>query len=342
MTSLSSSSPPTLPSSSPPTLPSSSSPTLLSSSSPTLPSSLSSTLPSSSSPTLPSSSSPTLPLSSSPTLPPSSSPTLPPSSSPILSSSSLLPLPLSSSSLSPIIGKKRKAMDIITQVPEKKQCIISDTSYFCPSIEVPLQANGTVNIFEVVKSVVCTFDPKTIALGSFRSYKNSNNLLIDSKQNIRVPRESVYEAEMYRILTNWLAKVHEFEITSQWHLEKVCEDGDYHHFYCDLTIKKTDVPNPIAVIEILATGTVSKIKKHFNQVLNYANQLGSQEAWIVHFSREDSVVSDPCWPNNKLQKRGLNVVHFWHDKDFKNIRISAKFQDATGKFNEIINEQIIP
>src|SRR6266542_3238429 len=225
MTSLSSSSPPTLPSSSPPTLPSSSSPTLLSSSSLTLPSSLSSTLPSSSSPTLPSSSSPTLPLSSSPTLPPSS-----------------LPI-LSSSSLSPIIGKKRKAMDIITQVPEKKQCIISDTSYFCPSIEVPLQANGTVNIFEVVKSVVCTFDPKTIALGSFRSYKNSNNLLIDSKQNIRVPRESVYEAEMYRILTNCLAKVHEFEITSQWHLEKVCDDGDYHHFYCDLIIKKTDVPN---------------------------------------------------------------------------------------------------
>lgn len=163
-------------------------------------------------------------------------------------------------------------------------------------------------------------------------------MLIDTKKNIKVPRESVYESEMYRILTNWLVKIHKYEITSQWHLEKICNDGNYHHFYCDLTIKKHDTPNPIAVIEILATGTNPQIKKHFDQALIYAKQLRSQEAWVVHFSRENSVVLEPYWPPNEL---GLNVIHFWHDENFKNVRISAKFRDAIGKNYEIINEPII-
>ena len=76
---------------------------------------------------------------------------------------------------------------------------------------------------------------------------------MNSKQNVKVPRESTYDSEMYRILTNWLVKVHGFEVTGQWHLEQVCDDGDYHHFYCDLTIKKAEEPNPVAVIEILAS-----------------------------------------------------------------------------------------
>src|SRR2546430_17679635 len=33
--------------------------------------------------------------------------------------------------------------------------------------------------------------------------------------NEKVPRESVYDAEMYRILVNWLVKEHDFEVTGQ-------------------------------------------------------------------------------------------------------------------------------
>ena len=64
------------------------------------------------------------------------------------------------------------------------------------------------------------------------------------------------------------------------------------------------------------------IKKHFNQVLKYADQFCPQEVWIVHFSREDSVVVNPYWPN---QTKGLNVIHFWYDMKFKNVQMSAKF-----------------
>ena len=79
-------------------------------------------------------------------------------------------------------------------------------------MDVPLHTNGSVDVFEVVKSTVRTFNPKTIAFRSSRSYKSSNHLLIDCKQNVKVPRESTYDAEMCRILANWLAEIHGFEI----------------------------------------------------------------------------------------------------------------------------------
>ncbi|CAG8775667.1 32438_t:CDS:1, partial [Gigaspora margarita] len=107
-------------------------------------------------------------------------------------------------------------------------------------------------------------------------------------QNVKVPRESTYDAEMYRILHNWLAKVHGFEITGQWHLEGISDDGNYHHSYCDLTIKKPESPNPeAAVIEVLATGSIPKLAKHFEQVLKYADRLCPKEIWVVHFSQQD-------------------------------------------------------
>ncbi|RIB00565.1 hypothetical protein C2G38_2129665 [Gigaspora rosea] len=197
-------------------------------------------------------------------------------------------------------------------------------------MNVPLQANGGVNTLEIIKSAVRVFDQKTIALGSTRSYKCSNHLQVESKCDECVPRESVYDAEMYRILHNWLAKVHGFEITGQWHLEGIGSDGDWHHLFCDLTIKKPDNPYPEAVLEVVATGSISTLKKHFDRVIKYADQLCPEEVWIVHFSREDSVVSDPYWPSEKLQDRG-----------FEDIRMSARFRDATGKFCEIIDEPIL-
>ncbi|CAG8496825.1 7051_t:CDS:2 [Funneliformis mosseae] len=238
--------------------------------------------------------------------------------------------------------RKRQRESASTNSSSKKQCVVPEISCFCPSVDVPLQANGSVDILETVKSTICVFDRKIISLGSSRSYKSSNHLLVDSEQNVKVPRESTYDAEMYRILVNWLAIVNGFEITGQWHLEKVCDDGDYHHFYCDLTIKKPDNPHPEAVLELVATGTIPKLIKHFDRVIKYADQLCPKEVWIVHFSSEDSVASDPYWPSKKLQDRGLNVVHFWHDQGFSNIRMSARFRNFTGEFCEIINEQILP
>ncbi|CAG8771478.1 17803_t:CDS:2, partial [Racocetra fulgida] len=105
---------------------------------------------------------------------------------------------------------------------------------------------------------------------------------------------SIYDAEMYRILHNWLAKVHSFDIIGQWHLKKVCEDGGYHHLYCDLTIKKRDDPSPVAVLELLATTSIPELNEHFKRVFNYADLLKPTEVWVIHFSREDDSPVSPA------------------------------------------------
>ncbi|GBB85646.1 hypothetical protein RclHR1_12130007 [Rhizophagus clarus] len=170
---------------------------------------------------------------------------------------------------------------------------VLEKSCFCLDMNVPLHINGSVDILEVVKSTVCAFNSKTIAFRSSCFYKNLNHLLMDYKQNVKVPRKNTYDAEIYRILANWLAEVHEFKIIGQWHLKQVCDNSGYHHFYCNLMIKKANNPYPETVIKILASRSALKIKKHFDQVFKYADQLCPEEVWIMHFSREDSIVSNP-------------------------------------------------
>src|SRR5215469_1652641 len=102
-----------------------------------------------------------------------------------------LPASSAPSPSSSVLGKRQRDTSIEKDFSSKKQCIVPDISCFCPDMDVPLLANGSVDILEVVKSTVRTFDPKTIALGSSRSYKRSNHLLVDSTQNVKVPWESM-------------------------------------------------------------------------------------------------------------------------------------------------------
>ncbi|KAF0401848.1 P-loop containing nucleoside triphosphate hydrolase protein [Gigaspora margarita] len=237
--------------------------------------------------------------------------------------------------------EKRKSVELIDS-SNKRQRLDKEMGCLSLNIDVPTRVNGSINILEVLKSAVRMFHQKTISLGSIRSYKRSNRLNVGSEQKAKVPRESVYDAELYRTLFNWLVEAHGYEITSQWHLEGIQADGELNHNFCDLTISKSDTPEPVAILELLATSSISKLKDHFNRVFKYAELLRPLEVWAVHFSREDDVAKKPYWPCRELQERGLNVVHFWHDKDFLNVRMSSKSLDATGEFSEIIDQPILP
>jgi len=81
--------------------------------------------------------------------------------------------------------------------------------------DIPFQNDGSVNILEILKTAVRDFDQSIIALGSSHSYKSSNHLYVNSEHYIKVSRESTYDAEIYRILVNWLRKIHEYKITGQ-------------------------------------------------------------------------------------------------------------------------------
>ena len=106
------------------------------------------------------------------------------------------------------------------------------------SADIPLRSDRSIDILEILKTAVRDFDQGIISLGFSRSYKSSNHLYVNSEHYIKVLRESTYDAKMYQVLVNWLRKIHGYEITGQWHLKQVCDDRNYYHLYCDLTIKK--------------------------------------------------------------------------------------------------------
>ncbi|GES78257.1 hypothetical protein GLOIN_2v1471114 [Rhizophagus clarus] len=51
------------------------------------------------------------------------------------------------------------------------------------------------------------------------------------------------------------------------------DDEDYHHLYCDLTIKKPDSPHLKGLLELLVTASIPKLEGHFEQVFKYEKQL---------------------------------------------------------------------
>src|SRR5437764_2915004 len=130
-------------------------------------------------------------------------------------------------------------------------------------VDIPLRNNGSIDVLDILKTAVHDFDQGTIALGSSRSYKSSNHIYVNSEHFIKVSQESTYDAELYWVLANWLRRFYGFEITGQWHLEQVCDDGDYYHLYCDLTIKKPDSLHSEALLKLLATASIPKLNGHF-------------------------------------------------------------------------------
>ena len=89
------------------------------------------------------------------------------------------------------LGKKRNS-DEINPSPSKKQCVL--LHYFVPEVEVYLR--DMVDILEMFKSAVKMFNKLTIEQETTRSNKIMK-VPVDSKCNVRVPRESTYDVKMY-------------------------------------------------------------------------------------------------------------------------------------------------
>ncbi|GES85290.1 P-loop containing nucleoside triphosphate hydrolase protein [Rhizophagus clarus] len=167
-------------------------------------------------------------------------------------------------------------------------------------LELPLRSNQSLDTFEVLKTVVRHFDTDIIVQGSLFSYKSSNHLVVDLQCYNKVPREN-------------------------WYFNHIGKDGDPHHLYCDFAIKFNSSTFPIAILELVVTAFSTDLERHYIRIFEYASQLCPDEIWVIHFSCEDNFV--PYWPRKRLQKRGLNVIHFWHDKKFKNITMFTRYND---------------
>src|SRR5262249_31155486 len=73
----------------------------------------------------------------------------------------------------------------------------------------------------------------------------------------------------------------------------VCDDGDYHHLYCDLTIKKPDSPHLEALLELIATARVpQKIRSDLNPRIGF----GLSPDRIVNFMIRNPIGLKKCNP----------------------------------------------
>jgi len=105
-----------------------------------------------------------------------------------------------------------KSDSLVSSAPVAKKWNISKV--LDVSADISLWSDGSINILEILKTVIRDFDQDIISLGSSRSYKSSNHLYVNSEHYIKVLRESTYDVEMYQVLMNWLRKIHGYEITS--------------------------------------------------------------------------------------------------------------------------------
>ncbi|CAG8547616.1 7090_t:CDS:2 [Cetraspora pellucida] len=184
-----------------------------------------------------------------------------------------------------------KATD--TSILLKKQHITLDS--FFPGVDVPLRINKSIDILGIVKQAFRSFDQNTI-------------VQVDSKLNVNIPRESVYDAEMYRILFNWLTEVHYYEIIEQWHLGQVVIE--YNHYCATQELKL----NPA-------------IDENYHHKLYVVNAI---QAFVRRVDVDGhDITRKPYWPSEELQKR-----------DFKNAFMSARVKDISGNFNDIINQRV--
>ena len=191
-----------------------------------------------------------------------------------------------------------------------------------PSSVPPLEDGGKgLDVLAILIQSLKFFDKALIRLAASRSYKTSQ-VKMSSVPDGRVPRESVYDTELMRILSNWLRNRYDWTVIGQWHLRTHVEK----HKYSDIVIKKTD--EPTIVLELLATGDASFVRSHIQKTPEYMALLSGNEAWVVHFTCEHDY--RPIWQTDEELLGGINVVHFAHDLDFTNVVMSTHWKDRAG------------
>ncbi|CAJ0826701.1 5744_t:CDS:2 [Entrophospora sp. SA101] len=127
------------------------------------------------------------------------------------------------------------------------------------------QINSTMDTLDVLLNVIPFFEKDIIGYASAHSFKKAP-VPVGGYNGVNVPRESVYQTELDRILVKWLGTQRNFEVTGQWHLtqpQKKKNKGGKHQ-YCDIVIMGPDSSSqPIVILELLATGTQNNLDEHY-------------------------------------------------------------------------------
>jgi hypothetical protein len=189
-----------------------------------------------------------------------------------------------------------------------------------PSIP-PKTEDGHLIVLDVLTEAIRHFDMDHMRNARLNSFKSSK-VMVGGGRGMLVPRESVYETELMRILSNWLPPQLKYAVSCQWHL-RTDEKEDR---YCDVVIWKPQFPT--ILLELLATCEERDIRSHMDKILGYKSLLCADVAWVIHFTCEDEYTQNATWQSDEELKAGINVAHVVHDLEFTDIRIAARWTDA--------------
>lgn len=198
-----------------------------------------------------------------------------------------------------------------------------------PLSAVPLDG-GRIDVLQLLIEAVKFFDAELMRTSPARSYKTST-VMVNGHTGTRVPRESVYDTELMRILVSWLVFGHGYQVTGQWHLRT----DENRNKYSDIVIVAGGYT---IVLELLATGDKNFVKKHIQKTPEYTELLSADEAWVVHFTCEDNY--HPIWPTDVQIETGLNIVHVCHDVGFETVSYSARWVDANGRISSLYSQTL--
>ncbi|CAG8788468.1 16692_t:CDS:1, partial [Dentiscutata erythropus] len=183
-----------------------------------------------------------------------------------------------------------------------------------PPIDVNNQSR--FDVYEILKYCVSRFD-RNIFNRNIKAYKTAN-VCIEALKGNKVLCESAYEAELHNRLSYFL-RDKGGKVTGKYHLVGGSKNKKKHQ-YVYLVIES---PGYSVAIELAATLRKKDLVDHFSRALNYSKLLKSSEVWVVHFMAEDEAMKNLCWPNDKDLKKGLRVVHIYHNLDFEEVKTTA-------------------
>ncbi|KAK0239550.1 hypothetical protein EDD85DRAFT_454149 [Armillaria nabsnona] len=180
--------------------------------------------------------------------------------------------------------------------------------------DAPPLSGSNLAVFDALRMTLPFFQRNVIQAASRTAHKIAG-VYVDGHREMPVPRESVYNDELMRILSDWLSIYYGWSVTGQYHLRT----GEGGHKYSDIVIgSKT---GRLVVLELLATGSADDVQSHIDRTVEYKGLLGAAEAWFIHFTHEDNY--EPIFQSAKALAGGIGVVHFQHDENFFYVRVSA-------------------
>ncbi|RUS18183.1 hypothetical protein BC937DRAFT_89064 [Endogone sp. FLAS-F59071] len=209
--------------------------------------------------------------------------------------------------------------------------ILPSLDKFAPKKAPIKRTNETYDVLQLVLDAVKYFNKDILCNAFIHAYKTPRYGKVEGRTFQNVPRESVYDSELYRVLICWLVDLYGMRVTGQWHATTVADpnnlDSKLEHEFFDIVISTRITQQPHIILELMASGVKNEVQEHYDKALKYGSHVENPEVWVIHFTCLDDVTVQPHLQSESELNQGLNVAHFWHNRVFTKLRLWARWHE---------------